>query len=395
MKAAAAIVAESDWEKSVWKALSQTTAEIKGSDVDLALLFVSSPLVDYFDRIVSEIRKGLKAKILAGCSGGGVIGQSREIEAEPAISLMLLSLPETQLRPYYFYQEGIEECTNPAYWHAETGIGPHEVNFWILFADPFQTDVDRLISQLNDAYPGKPVVGGIASGDFSKRSAYIFLNDEIFDCGGVGIGVSGATVVRPIVAQGCMPIGEPHIITRVERNLILSLSQKPAYQVLAETFQSLSPELQQRAQQNIFLGLVVNEYQEEFHRGDFLIRNILGVDPAMGALAVGALPRLGQTIQFQLRDPASADEDLQELLGQEKLRMARQGKPVAGLLCCCNGRGQGLFGQSSHDAKAVEAVLGPLPLTGFFCNGEIGPVGLKNYLHGYTASLALFAPKTS
>jgi small ligand-binding sensory domain FIST len=178
----------------------------------------------------------------------------------------------------------------------------------------------------------------------------------------------------------------------VEQNIIHEIGNRPAYEVLAETFNALTPEEQQKARGNLFIGLVVNEYLEEFHRGDFLIRNLLGADPRSGTIAVGALPRMGQTVQFQRRSAAAATEDMDELLGRAKKDIG-DSRVYGGCLCCCNGRGQNLFGRPNHDAEMVQQRLGPLGLAGFFCNGEIGPIGEKNFLHGYTASLALFVKK--
>jgi small ligand-binding sensory domain FIST len=178
----------------------------------------------------------------------------------------------------------------------------------------------------------------------------------------------------------------------VEDNLIHEIGNRPAYEVLIETFGGLTPDEQKKAQGNLFIGLVVNEYLEEFHRGDFLIRNLLGVDPKSGIIAVGALPRAGQTIQFQRRDAHAANEDMTALLNDAHDRL--KGAEILGAcLCSCNGRGSSLFGYANHDAAMVQRRLGPMGLAGFFCNGEIGPVGQKSFLHGYTASLALFVKK--
>jgi small ligand-binding sensory domain FIST len=195
-----------------------------------------------------------------------------------------------------------------------------------------------------------------------------------------------------VISQGCTPIGETWTLTRVEKNLIHHIGNRPAYAVLAETFQKLPPEEQRKAQGNLFIGLVVNEYLEDFHRGDFLVRNLLGGDPQSGVLAVSTLPRAGQTMQFQRRDADAATEDMNALLARAKNQIG--GAAIyGGCLCCCNGRGKHLFGRANHDAEMVQERLGPFGLSGFFCNGEIGPVGEKNFLHGYTASLALFVKK--
>jgi small ligand-binding sensory domain FIST len=167
---------------------------------------------------------------------------------------------------------------------------------------------------------------------------------------------------------------------------------RPAIEVLGDMFKRLPPDIQVRARANLLVGLAMNEYRDEFGRGDFLVRNLMGVDRETGAVAIGAMPREGQTVQFQLRDPTAADEDLRALLG--KARQELEGREIAGaVLCSCNGRGVGLFGAPDHDAKTFMEEMGSIPVAGFFCNGEIGPVGGKNFLHGFTASIALILPK--
>ena len=208
----------------------------------------------------------------------------------------------------------------------------------------------------------------------------------------MAVAVGGGVALAGVISQGCTPIGEAWTLTRVEQNLIRHIANRPAYAVLAETVQQLPPEEQRKVQGNLHIGLVVNEYLESFQRGDFLVRNLLGGDPNSGVLAVGAQPRMGQTIQFQRRDAAAASEDLNEMLARAKKNLAGT-EIYGGCLFCCNGRGKNLFGRTSHDTKLVQAHFGPTGIAGIFCNGEIGPVGEKNFLHGFTASLALFVKK--
>jgi small ligand-binding sensory domain FIST len=197
--------------------------------------------------------------------------------------------------------------------------------------------------------------------------------------------------VRSVVSQGCAPIGETWTITGATGNVLESIGMRPALDVLMDTFHALPPEMQDRASRNLLVGLAMNEYQDDFGRGDFLIRNIMGIDRDSGVIAIGALPRVGQTIQFQIRDPTAAGEDLHALLAKARDELGDQ-RPVGALLCCCNGRGAGLFGEPDHDVRVVSDLMGPLPVAGFFCNGEIGPVGGKNFLHGFTASMAFIVP---
>jgi small ligand-binding sensory domain FIST len=275
----------------------------------------------------------------------------------------------------------------------ETGIEPGQSNGWLAFIDPFHLDSETWLKTWNEAYAPLPVLGGLASGDSDEQATQVYLNGDVFEEGGVAISVGGEVRLVGVTSQGCTPIGETWTLTKVEQNIIHQIGNRPAYEVLAETFNQLSPEQQKTARGNLFIGLVVNEYLEDFHRGDFLIRNLLGADPRSGSIAVGALPRLGQTIQFQRRSAAAANEDMEELLTRAKKQLGDT--PIyGGCLCSCNGRGKGLFHRPNHDAQLVQQRLGPMGLAGFFCNGEIGPVGEKSFLHGYTASLALFVKKS-
>ena len=208
------------------------------------------------------------------------------------------------------------------------------------------------------------------------------LNEQILDNGAVGVFVDRGVEVRTLVSQGCRPIGKPYVVTRAERNFVEELGGQPALERLQEIAAAASEEDRELLRGGLHVGLVVDEHKAEFERGDFLVRNLLGADRESGALAVGDRVNVGQTVQFHVRDAAAADEDLRELLGGVDADAA--------LLFTCNGRGRHLFGTPDHDAGLVEQMLGPIPVAGCFCAGEIGPVGGRNFLHGFTASLALF-----
>jgi small ligand-binding sensory domain FIST len=376
-------------EQTFMRWIEGLRSRLDGRPVSLALVFISPQYFSNAPQILEIVRVHGKAPLLAGCSSQSLIADGQEIEENAGVSVGLYHLPGAALAGFYFTQSQVEEATAPGYWPLETGIAPQQTNGWLAFIDPFKLDSERWLKSWNEAYKGVPVMGGLASGVFQDQSTQVYLNGEVYDEGGVAISVGGTVRLEGVTSQGCTPIGETWTLTRVDENAIYTIGNRPAYEVLAETFAGLTPDEQRKARGNLFLGLVVNEYLEDFHRGDFLIRNLIGANPENGALVVGALPRPGQTVQFQRRSAAAATEDLTELLTrlQEKLK----GGPVyGGCLCSCNGRGRGLFGKPDHDAGLVQKTLGPFGLSGFFCNGEIGPVGNKNFLHGYTASLALF-----
>src|SRR5438105_6097328 len=386
--ARAAVAEDVDWELAVHKVLAQT----RGIVPDLAILFASAAYGEHFPWLVRRVWSETGASTLIGCSGQGIVGSERELEDVPAVALLTLALPGAILRPVRFTQEMVETCTEPDDWRSCLDIHPDEVNAWLVLADPLRMDCMALIDGLAGAYAGRPMLGGLASAGPADERTFVFLNGDVFDEGGVGLAIGGPYTILPLVSQGCEPIGQPWTITAAEGNAVKTISNRAAYELLIDTFRSLPPDVQRRAEGNLLVGLAADEYQDTFHRGSFLIRNLLGVDQETGALAIGAFPRVGQTIQFQIRDAAAADQDLTALLDQAKETLGDDA-PIAGILCTCNGRGAGMFGVPDHDAGAIAERLGPVPLAGLFCNGEIGPVGARPFLHGSTASLALLVRK--
>jgi small ligand-binding sensory domain FIST len=366
--------------------------QLRTPRVSLGLVFMTPRFFPQAKQVLEILRVHAQVPLLAGCSSQSLIVNGQEVEQEAGVALGLYALPGAELQGFHFTQEQVEEANGPGYWRLETGLEPEQTNGWLAFIDPYHLDSEGWLRSWNEAYAPEPVLGGLASGDFSEQRTQIYLNGDVFETGGVAVSVGGAVRLAGVTSQGCTPIGETWTLTKVEQNIIHEIGNRPAYEVLAETFNHLTPEEQKKARGNLFIGLVVNEYLEDFHRGDFLVRNLLGADPRSGSIAVGALPRTGQTMQFQRRSAAAANEDMAVLLARARERLGQT--PIYGAcLCCCNGRGQNLFGRPNHDAQMVQERFGPLGLAGFFCNGEIGPVGERNFLHGFTGSLALFVKK--
>ena len=355
-----------------------------GTNASLGFLFVTQEWRPHIEDTLELIRLHGHVPQLVGCSGWGIIGKSREIEGAPGFSLILLSLPAGSFTVTQIDESATSDSLGPEFWHTLTGIAPDEVRSWIILANPYFGGVETWLDEWSAAYPQVPVLGGLAS----SRNAEIFLmlDGDISAAPLLAIAFKEGLIALPLVSQGCRPIGNPSPITKAEENLILEIGNFPAYQALETAFLSIPAEQRVSVRNNLFLGLAVSEYIDDFKQGDFLIRNILGADPQIGALAVGAYPRVGQTVQFQLRDSKSAREDL--IIASEAVKKQMSG-PIGILLFSCAGRGKGLFGTSDHDAGTLAGILGDLPLAGFFCNGEIGPVGTRPFLHGYTASAAV------
>ena len=368
-------------EARVRTAAEEMRAELGGAPT-LALAFLSADYAPHLAEFQEIVAVHGHAATLCGCTGSGLIGTGREAEMTEGFSLLFLRFPEAHVRAVPLSQGDVETSSGDAFWREKAGASPAA---WLAFANPFRFDADTWLHEWNRAFPGTPVLGGLAGGPRGDDDVVVFGPTIGDTSDALAIALDGVRL-ETVVSQGCRPIGEPLPVTRADEHLLFELGSRPAYEVLEQAFSTLADADKQRARGNLFAGLAVDEYKDEFGRGDFLVRNILGADPATGAVVVGAHPRTGQTLQYQLRDAVSADEEFQSLLAP---LAARNAKPIASLLFCCNGRGKHLFGSPDHDAKAVADAFGPVPSTGFFCNGEIGPVGGSNFLHGYTASIGL------
>jgi Uncharacterized protein conserved in bacteria len=379
-------------ERELQKWAENLRGQLQAPKVSLGLVFMSPKYFQQAKQILEILQVHAQIPLLVGCSSQSLIVGEQEVEQNAGLTLALYAMPGAEVKAIHFTQEQVEEANGPGYWRLETGIEPNQTNGWLVFIDPFHLDSETWLRTWNEAYAPLPVMGGLASGDYSEQLTQVYLNSEVFEEGGAAISIGGDVKLAGVTSQGCTPIGDTWTLTKVDDNIIHEIGNRPAYEVLAETFNGLTPEEQKTARGNLFIGLVVNEYLDEFHRGDFLIRNLLGADPNSGSIAVGALPRLGQTVQFQRRSAAAATEDMNELLARTKRNLG-EATIYGGCLCSCNGRGQNMFGKPNHDAEMVQQRLGPFGLAGFFCNGEIGPIGERNFLHGYTASLALFVKK--
>jgi len=367
-------------------------ARLPAEQVSLGLVFMSPAFFPHAAQALEILRLHAQIPLLAGCSGHGLIANAGEMESAGGLVLALYALPGAKLHGVRFTQEQVAAVGDRHFWPMETGLAPASVNGWLAFIDPFHLDAERWLRSWNDGYAAQPVYGGLASGRFPEPLTQVYLDGEVYEEGGVAVAVGGDVTLAGVISQGCLPIGETWTLTGVEQNLIRQIGNRPAYTVLSETVQKLPPEEQAKVHGNLHIGLVANEYREDFHRGDFLVRNLIGGDPNSGVLVVSTLPRMGQTIQFQRRDAASATEDMQALLRREKRRLAGT-EIYGGCLFCCNGRGRSLFGRANHDAELVQSHFGLSGLAGFFCNGEFGPVGEKNFIHSFTAALALFVQK--
>jgi small ligand-binding sensory domain FIST len=351
---------------------ARSAREEAGGGFHAVIAFVPSSWKQHVSDLCEVLQIHARCPRVFGCSADGVIRDGQEIEGGEACSLLFLRLEETEIGP------------------AVGDPGPQDS--YLALVHPFQP-VEDVLEEWRHAVPGMPVYGGLASGGRVEEDIFLFDQTGILEEESLLIRLRGRVGIRGAVSQGCRPIGEPMTITGVEGNVIESLANQNVCDLLEEAYAELSEEEREGAGGNILVGIAMSEYKEDFEKGDFLISSILAGDPQSGSIAIAAEPEVGQTLQFQLRDRDSAHDEMRAVCRAVVNKEGMRDQLLGGLLFTCTGRGSQLFGEAGHDAGVIRAQVGPMPLAGFFCNGEIAPVGGQNYLHAFTASMAFLVDK--
>lgn len=388
MRWASALSLEPDPAAAFEEAAGEVAARLEGAAPDLVLLFLSADQAEGAEALAALAARRFPAALVAGCTGGGVIGAAEEAEDGGALSLTAAVLPGVRCTGFHAALPALPAREDARAWQALVGQPPEAAPALLLLADPWTMDAGAMVAGLDHAYPGATKIGGLASGGAGAGEHRLLLGGAVHREGAVGVALSGALAVETIVAQGCRPIGAPLTVTRCRDQLLQELDGRTPVEVLTELYAAHGPRDRELMQHSLFLGLDLSGACEG-HAHDFLVRNLMGVDPTTGAVMVGAGLHPGQVVQFMLRDARTAEEDLQRHLDRAR-RDRAAGRPAGALLFSCTGRGAGLFGCADHDTGLFVERLGKVPLGGFFCNGEIGPVAGRTFLHGYTSAFALF-----
>jgi small ligand-binding sensory domain FIST len=378
-------------------ALSECVRGVQGSlgpgPITLALAFVTPHFADFYGRLHRVLEKLLSPKTLLGCSAGGVIGGGEEVEGLPAVTLTAARLPDVVVRPFHLDGPLPDLDGPPDSWERLVGVKQSDEPQFVLLADPFTSRSEALLAGLDYAFPNSVKIGGLASGATSPGLNALFLDGEVHTSGVVGVALSGNVVVDTVVAQGCKPVGELMQVTSCEANILYELDGRSAFSVLQELFASLDEHDRRLARTSLFLGVVMDEFKEEPEVGDFLIRNLIGIDPKSGAIAIGEYLQEGMRVRFHLRDADASAEDLHAMLSGYESTLSQEDTVSGALLFSCLGRGEHLYKKPNFDTGVFKQYLEEVPVGGFFCNGEIGPVGSVTFLHGYTSSFGLFRPR--
>jgi small ligand-binding sensory domain FIST len=352
-----------------------------GANVDLAYLFISGEHADEAEEALAAALDELDAVSLLGCVAEGVVGRDRELEQGPSAVVWAAALPGSMIETFHAVAFATDEGV------AVSGVPLlADADLVTLLVDPFTFPASGFLTELTQSEGEIPVVGGLAASGGGPDAQAFFLDEDVLPDGAVGAVLRGVHV-RTVVSQGCAPVGTDSVVTSAEDNVVYELAGRPALERLQSELRTMGPEQQQLAASGgLLAGLVIDENRSEYKRGDYLMRGLIDIDEDSGAITIGETVRIGQTLRFHVRDAQSADEDL-----HEGLFHALEGERAAGaLLFTCNGRGTNMFSEPDHDARAVADALRGDALAGFFCAGEIGPVGGKPFLHGFTATAAVF-----
>jgi small ligand-binding sensory domain FIST len=395
MRWASAVGEGEQLETAIQAAAAVLHPQLAGQAPDLVLAFVSSAYAGDFERLPGLVQRALGSGMLLGCSAGGVIGGGRELEQQAAVSLTAAVLPGVALGSFHAdhaASDSLAEAVDID--QAVNALAPDATSppQFLLLADPLTFNAEPLLRGLDVAYPDSAKLGGLASGGREPGENVLYLRSQIHRSGLVGVALRGNLELDTLVAQGCRPIGDPLFVTACRGNTLLGLDGQPPLVVLSAIYEGLDARDQELLRNALFLGIAMPGARNTYRPGDFLIRNLLGSDADSGALIVGSALEENSIVQFHVRDARSSAEDLEALLRPYDAVPAGE-RPCGSLLFSCVGRGKGLYGVAGHDTQLLRRHLGDIPVGGFFCNGEIGPVHGTTFLHGYTSACGLFRPR--
>lgn len=392
MRWATAITTSIDANTAVDAVLAQIAQQLEGEAPDLLVAFTHPDCDPHLKGLFGQVQARWPRARLIGCTAAGVIGDQEEIESAPSLAITAASLPGVQIEPFHVLHRSLPEPdADASAWRALLGVDDTAARHCVLLPDPFSMDVNRLVRGVEALTVEGEIIGGTISGGQGPGEHRLLLDDQVLRAGAVGVFLSGNIAVQTVVSQGCRPVGAPCFVTRCRGNVVAELDGEPAFSVLGRMLENLDPSEAALCREALFVGLVMEPDRQAHGAGDFLIRYLIGVDARSGALVISSRPQQNAVLQFHVRDAAASSADLALLLQRAREQAARP--PAGALLFDCVGRGENFFGMRGHDSGLFRAEFGAVPVGGFFCSGEIGPVRGRTYVHGYTASVGLFRPR--
>jgi small ligand-binding sensory domain FIST len=394
MKWTSTVVSHPDLTTTVQQAAAQVFEGLGRQEPDLLIAFVSAEHLPGFATLGALLAREFESAFLFGCCAGGVIGGGRELEDRPALSLTAAVLPDVKLHGTHFETVDVPPAfAERRMWEDTLQVSAREDPAFLLLADPFSFAADGFLKGLDRTFPGSPKIGGLASGGRQPGTTALYLKDRVYHSGLIALSMTGDIEIQTTLAQGSRPIGDPMFVTGVHDNLIRELDGRMPREVLGAVFEHLPAADRKLFSQALYIGIGAARDRSEYRSGDFLIRSILGLDPKSGALWIGGQVEANAVVQLHLRDAVSAAQDIERSLKAH--RQAVSGiEPAAALLFSCVGRGAGFYGQADHDSNAYRRIVADIPVGGFFCGGEIGPIQGTTYVHGQTSVFGTVGPRS-
>jgi small ligand-binding sensory domain FIST len=393
MRWASAVDTDNSLNAAVEHAAEKIFNDLGKQEPDLLTVFVSGQHAAYFRQLPNLLRREFEGAFLFGCCAAGVIGGGREIEDRPGLALTGALLPGVRMKGIHLDAAQVPPVYAEQHvWEDAMQMTASQQPSFLVLTDPYSFETETLVRGLDRAYPSAAKVGGLASGAPQAGATVLYLGNQVYNSGAIALALTGNIQVDAVVAQGCRPIGDPIFVTAAHENLVRELDGHVPRDVLASLFEQLAPPDREIFSQSLFLGMAMRGDADQYLPGDFLIRNILGMDPQSGALWVNAHVPPNSVVQFHLRDASTSAYDLERALTRYRASTLSAASSGA-LLFSCAGRGMGLYGQTDHDSNAFRRLVADVPVGGFFCEGEIGPVHNSTYVHGYTSAFAVFSER--
>ena len=359
-----------DWRQAVNACLAQI-GNIP-ADASLGFLYVTDHLAPHLPKILNLLKDQTDIQYWVGSVGVGVCATSQEYNDEPALSLMIADFPADSFRVFPAIKSDIDEFSDCRAWCEQT-----DAHFAVVHGDARNPKTPEFIAELSESIQGGFLVGGLTS----SRGANLQIAGGLTEGGLSGVVFSSSVPVATGHTQGCSPIGQKHQITECQNNIAIRIDDRPALDVFNEDVGDVLARDIARTAGYIFAGFPIKGSDT----GDYVVRNLMGVDTENRLLAIGGYLNPGDTIMFCKRDIRTAYEDLVRMLRDIKSRL--RGRPKGGVYYSCLGRGVHMFGEDSVELKTIRQELGDIPLVGFFANGEIS----HNRLYGFTGVLTLFS----
>ena len=354
-----------------WRAVAQScAAQLDGAAGNLGFLYVTDRIGDHLSDVLSLCRRTTGVAHWVGTVGLGVCATGIEYFDEPAAAVMI---GDFEPGSFKIFSGGESEDDAK---RLELSCGGSQAAFALVHADPNTSNVAELVAQLAQRVESGFLVGGLTS----SRQQNLHVADRVIGGGVSGVAFSDGVTIATRLTQGCSPIGPRHAVTAAQRNILVSLDNRPALDVFLEDIGEELAEQIERIGGIVFAGLAIKGSDT----GDYLVRNLVGIDPSNKLVAIGEILPANARVMFCRRDADTAREDMTRML--DSIKQGLYAPPRGAVYYSCLGRGPSLFGPHSEELKIIRGALGDVPLVGFFCNGEIS----HNRLYGYTGVLTLF-----